>query len=175
MTQAEVEGQCGLKPPMRGRPPPPRSRQRPTPRSIEYALLEIVASRPAWAARLPLDHIDPEKDEGAALLAIANAVEHGEMPAGGFGLVIEFFRGTPHERVLESLAASLAGDESDATALDAVFSDAIGRLGRAAVEREIAALTAAAQHGLTSEERLRLTRLLQAKREAGLAEGGTLL
>jgi DNA primase len=163
MTQAEVEGQCGLKPPMRGRPPPPKMRQRPTPRAIEHALLEIVARRPEWSARLPLDLIDSTLIEGAALLAIAHATEHGELPAGGFGILLEFFRGSEHEKILSILAATLAEEEDDSASLETVFNDAINRLRSAAERREIDALKDRAKHGLSAEERLRLTALLARK------------
>jgi DNA primase len=162
MTQAEVEAQCGLKPPMRGRPPPPM-RKRPTPRSIDHALLEIVARRPEWSARVPLDLIDSDQVEGAALLAIAHATEHGEIPAGGFCLLLEFFRGSIHEPVFSALAANLAEEDDNSESLDAVFTDALDRLRAAAVGREIAALTARAKHGLSAVERQRLTQLLAQK------------
>jgi len=67
LTQPEVEAECNLKPPTRGRPPPPKSRHRPTPSSIEYKLLEVVFHRAEWAASLPLELIDRERPEGAAL------------------------------------------------------------------------------------------------------------
>jgi DNA primase len=167
MAQNEVEAQCGLKPLTRGRPAPPKMRNRPAARSIEYALLEIVARIPGWAARLPLDLIDRERSEGAALLAIADAIDHGELPAGGFGLLLEYFRGSPHEVILASVAPGLAEQESDSAPLDAVFSDAVARLQQAAVAREIEALTNQARTGLNASERTRLTELLS-KKQAGL-------
>jgi DNA primase len=142
-------------------------RNRPAARSIEYALLEIVARIPGWAARLPLDLIDRERSEGAALLAIADAIDHGELPAGGFGLLLEYFRGSPHEVILASVAPGLAEQESDSAPLDAVFSDAVARLQQAAVAREIEALTNQARTGLNASERTRLTELLS-KKQAGL-------
>ncbi len=162
MTQAEVEAQCGLKPPMRGRPPSPM-RKRPTPRSIDHALLEIIARRPEWSARVPLELIDSEQLEGAALLAIAHATDHGEMPAGGFGVLLEFFRGSIHEPVFSALAASLAEEDDNSESLDEVFTDALDRLRAAAVGREIKALTARAKQGLSTAERQRLTELLAQK------------
>ena len=163
MAQNEVEAQCGLKPLTRGRPAPPKMRNRPAARSIEYALLEIVARIPGWAARLPLDLIDRERSEGAALFAIADAIDHGDLPAGGFGLLLEYFRGSAHETVLATVAPGLAEQESDATPLDAVFSDAVARLQQAAVAREIESLTSKARTGLSAGERTRLTELLSKK------------
>jgi DNA primase len=163
MAQNEVEAQCGLKPLTRGRPAPPKMRNRPAARSIEYALLEIVARIPNWAARLPLDLIDRERSEGAALLAIADAIDHGDLPAGGFGLLLEYFRGSPHEAILATVAPGLAEQESDSAPLDAVFSDAVARLQQAAVAREIELLTSKARTGLDANERTRLTELLSKK------------
>jgi DNA primase len=168
LTAAEVEVQCGLKPMMRGRPPPPKARQRATARSIEYALLEIVVQKPEWSARLATELIDGERPEGAALLAIAKATETGQLPAGGFGMLLEFFRGTRHEALLGELSASFAeqNNSPDAQgALEEVFSDAVGRMRQAAISREIEILTSRARHGLSPEDRRRLTELLGSKRD----------
>lgn len=81
LTQAEVETQCGLKPAAR----PSRAAENaiaPTPSSVEYKLLQIVLHKPEWAARLPLELINVERPEGQALSAIADAIDHGELPAG---------------------------------------------------------------------------------------------
>jgi DNA primase len=163
LSQAEVEAECGLKPLARARYSPPPSRQRQAPSSIEYKLLQIIAPRPEWAARIPLELIDDTRPEGAALRAIADAVEHAELPAGGFGMVFEHFRGSPHESLLGNLAPALTDESADAGIDESVLGDAIGRLRRAAVEREIEALKERARHGLSTEERMRLTRLLAQK------------
>ena len=165
LTQVEVETQCDLKPAARGRPAPPRTKQRPTPSSVEYKLLQIVLHKPEWAARLPLDLIDRERAEGEALNAIADAIEHGELPAGGFGLLLEFFRATPHEALVSGIAANMV-ESVDLGALEAMFNDSVAHLRHGALTAEIERLTARARQGLSAEERQRLAELLAKKRPA---------
>jgi DNA primase len=171
LTQAEVETQCDLKPAARGRPAPPRTRQRPTPSSVEYKLLQIVLHKPEWAARLPLELIDRERVEGEALNAIADAIEHGELPAGGFGLLLEFFRNTPHEALIASIASNMV-DEADFGTLEHVFNDSVAYLRQAANEAEFKRLNARAAD-LSAEERQRLVELLAKKRPGPPSTGGT--
>jgi DNA primase len=90
-------------------------------------LLEILLHKPEWAARLPWNLIDPELIESSALAAIADAIEHGELPSGGFGLMLEFFRGSPHEALIAEVVGGMA-DEIDLGALETVFNDAIAHL-----------------------------------------------
>jgi DNA primase len=172
LTQAEVETQCDLKPASRGRPAPPRTRQRPTPSSVEYKLLQIVLHKPEWAARLPLELIDRERMEGEALSAIADAIDHGELPAGGFGLLLEFFRNTPHEALIAGIAANMV-EEVDFSAMEGMFNDSIVRLRHTALTAEIEQLTARAKQGLSAEERKRLAELLAKKRPAGSSTTGS--
>ena len=172
LTQAEVETQCGLKPAARGRPAPPRTRQRPTPSSVEYKLLQIVLHKPEWAARLPLELINVERPEGQALSAIADAIDHGEMPAGGFGLMLEFFRNTPHEALIAAIAANMV-EEVDLGALEAMFNDSVVRLRHTALTAEIERLTARARQGLSPEERQRLAELLAKKRPGAPSTSGS--
>ena len=171
LTQAEVETQCNLKPAARGRPAPPRTRQRPAPSSVEYKLLQIVLHKPEWAARLPLELIDRERVEGEALGAIADAIDHGELPAGGFGLLLEFFRNTPHEALIAGIAAHMVAEE-DPGALEEVFNDSIARLRHTALTAEIEQLTARARQGLDPQERQRLAELLAKKRPGPSTAGG---
>jgi DNA primase len=171
LTQAEVEAQCDLKPAARGRPAPPRTRQRPAPSSVEYKLLQIVLHKPEWAARLPLELINVERPEGQALSAIADAIDHGEMPAGGFGLLLEFFRDTPHEAMIATIAANMV-EEVDLGALEAMFNDSIVRLRHTALTAEIEQLTARARQGLNPEERQRLAELLARKRPGSASKSG---
>jgi DNA primase len=170
VSQAEVEAQCGLKPLARSRYAPAQMKQRPVPSSVEHKLLEILLHKPEWAARLPLDLIDPELIESAALTAIADAIEHGELPSGGFGLMLEFFRGTPHEALIAEIVASMV-DEVDLGALEAVFNDSIAHLRQVVISSEIKRLSDRAKAGLSPEERQRLTELLSQKRSAGPAAG----
>ncbi|MDD5250056.1 MAG: DNA primase [Rhodocyclaceae bacterium] len=155
MTQAEVEDQCGIKPPTRGRPPPPRPRHRTVAMTLEHALLEPVLYKPERAARIPLERVSAEDPQGALLHAIADRVDHGELPAGGIGMLIESFRGTPHEATLSSLAPLMAQDEPDPGELEAVFVDALERLREKDLTREIAALNQKARAGSVTPEELR--------------------
>jgi hypothetical protein len=125
-------------------------KQRPVPSSIEYKLLQIVLHKPEWAGRLPLELIDRERVEGDALHAIANAIEHGELPAGGFGMLLEFFRATPHEALIAAIAANMT-EEVDLAALEGVFNDSIVRLRHTAITAEIEQLTARARQGLNQD------------------------
>jgi DNA primase len=163
LTQAEVEAQCELKPLARARYAPP-SRGRLSARTIEHALLEIVLHKPEWSVRLPLERIDRELPEGNLLHAIADAMEHGELPRGGAGLLLEFFRGHPHEELLASMIGNLATEQVADADLEAVLNDAVDRLHSTGLKQEIDALTAKArQGGLNTEERQRLAQLLSQK------------
>ncbi len=173
LAQAEVETQCDLKPAARGRAAPPRTRQRPTPSSVEFKLLQVVLHRPEWAARLPLELIDRERAEGQALNAIADAIDHGELPAGGFGLLLEFFRNTPHESLLAGIAANMV-EEVDLGDLEAVFNDCVAHLRQSALTVEITRLsTRAREGGLDPDERQRLSELLARKRSSAPSTGGS--
>lgn len=163
LTQAEVEAQCGIKPLARGRPPPP-----PRSRKIEISqvrtLFKAVLRRPERAARLPLELIDGEQREGAALNAIADAMDHGELPAGNVGLLLEYFRGGPHEAVIAEYAGAAAEDLVDEGEEEAEFGDTIARLRQAALKAEIDGLTAKARDGsITPEEKRHLAELLTQK------------
>jgi len=171
LSQAEVEAQCGLVPLARSRYTPAQMKQRPVPSSIEYKLLQILLHKPEWAANLPLDLIDRERAEGGALVAIADAIEHGALPAGGFGLLLEFFRNTPHESLIAGIAANMV-EEVDLGALEAMFNDSVSRLRHAALTAEIEQLTARARQGLSPDERKRLTELLARKRPSPTSTGG---
>ncbi|MCK9387934.1 MAG: DNA primase [Sulfuritalea sp.] len=166
VSQAEVEAQCGLKPLARSRYAPAQMKQRPVPSSIEYKLLQIVLHKPEWAARLPLELIDRERVEGEALSAIADAIDHGELPAGGFGLLLEFFRNTPYESLIAAIAANMV-EEVDLGALETVFNDCVAHLRQATLTAEVERLNARANEGgLNQEEKRRLTELLAKKRPA---------
>jgi DNA primase len=164
ISQAEIEAQCNLKPLARTRFGTPGTRTRPRPSTVEFKLLELIAPRPEWAARVPLDLIDGQLPEGAALLAIAELVTHGQLPAGGYGLLLETLRGSAHESIVASLSEGMtSNDNAEAEAAENVLNDAISHLQQSRLGLEIEALTARARHGLTSDERARLTRLLAHK------------
>jgi DNA primase len=176
MTQAEVEAQCGLKPLARGRPAPPKSRNRAPAQSLDRQLLELVIRRPERAARLPWEQIPTETAEGQALRAIADAFEHGELTSGekGLGQLLEHFRGSSHENIIGTLAATLAED-ADEGELETVFSDALGRLRHSGLSQEIAALSARARGGgLTATEQEHMKELLSQKSRgtAASSKGG---
>ena len=166
VSQAEVEAQCGLKPLARTRYATPASKQRPAPSSVERKLLGILLHKPEWAARLPLELLNDELIESSALAVIADAIAHGELPAGGFGLMLEFFRASPHEALISEVVAGMA-DDMEPAALETVFNDAIAHLRQVAITIEIKRLSDRAKAGLSSEERQQLTELLARKRAMG--------
>ncbi|MDX9993957.1 MAG: DNA primase [Rhodocyclaceae bacterium] len=165
LAQAELEAQCGLKPLARSRAAPIAAQLRPAPRAIERTLLATVLRRPERAARLPLDLISMETAEGAALAAVADAVERAVLPTGNLGLLLEHFRDSPHEELIVSLAKQIETDAGDEGEQEAVFTDAIERLQAQALRRRIDELTARARAGiLSAEERQTLASLLARKR-----------
>ncbi|RLJ67879.1 DNA primase [Sulfurisoma sediminicola] len=174
LTQAEVEAQCGIKPLARGfggRQAPPKPRGRAPARQLEHQLLELVIRRPERSAHLPLGQIAADTAEGHALHAIATAFEHGEIAAGGVGALLEHFRGSPHEAIIGTLAATLAEDV-DEGALEEVFRDTLDRLRQSGLAQEIAALSAKARSSeLNGAERDRLRELLTRKSQAGERAG----
>ena len=164
LSQAEVEVQCGLKPLTFSRRPAPRSAQRPASRSIEHRLLENVLQRPERAARLPLDLIADEQPEGAALRAIAEAVDHGLIAQGGVGQLLEHFRGSAHESTLAHFVGMLTVDEFDEAAMEDEFADALERLRYANLTKSISELSQKERtSGLSAEERQRYAALLAQK------------
>lgn len=174
ISQTEVEAQCELKPLTRSRYAPAQMKQRPVPSTIEHKLLKIVLHKPAWAAQLPLDLISREQPAGAALHVIAQAMAHGELVAAGFGVMVEFFRGTAHESLISAMTTT-SEEELDLAALEAIFNDTITYLQHIQLTVEIEKLTAKARQGLSLEERQRLTDLLAKKRSVPLAATDTLL
>ncbi|HTJ97453.1 MAG TPA: DNA primase [Rhodocyclaceae bacterium] len=163
-SQAELEGQYKIKPMAApSRRPPPAPRSRPSARPLDHTLLEIILQQPTWATRLPLELIPNNTQEGAVLHAIADALEHGDLPAGGIGLLLEHFRNSPHEEVIARFASQMAED-LDVSELEQVLNDSVEHIRNAGVGQEIAVLTERARNGgLSPEERQRLTALLQRK------------
>ena len=170
LSQAELEAQCGLKPLARARYAPAQMQHRPAPHSIEHQLLELVLRRAERAGRLPWDRISLDSAEGQALRAIADAFEHGKLPAGGTGQLLEYLRDSPHEALIAGMATTLSED-ADEGALEAVFNDTLGRLRQSGLAAEIAALSARARvAALSPAERDRLKDLLTRKAQGA---GGT--
>lgn len=142
------------------------------PASLVHRLLRLVLRHPAWCAALPLQLI-PEGDADAdALRAIADAVEHGELPAGGLGTALEFFRDTEHEPVLAGVARELAAESVEDAALESELNDIIDQLKRAGIHQEIASLSARARgNDLSADERRRLAELLAEKQRLAPTSG----
>ncbi len=170
LSQAEVEAQCGLRTILPGgRPAPPRAGRRPQARSIEHRLLENVLHRPERAARIPLELIAGVHPEGAALRAIADAVDHGALPSGGIGQLLEHFRGSEHEATLSLFAGALTADEFDEASMEEEFNDALERLRHTGLTKLISELSQKERSGgLSAEERLRLAALLAQKTAAAV-------
>jgi DNA primase len=165
ISPAEVESLCGLKSPARGRPAPPKNRLRPAPHALERTLLVTVLRRPERAARLPLDLIAQDNAEGAALLAVADAIEHAALPAGNLGLLIEYFRGSPHEEVIALVSGQIEESAGEEGEQEAVFIDTIERLRAQSLKLQIEDLNAKARQGVLSPaERQSLADLLARKR-----------
>ena len=166
-SQAELEARYELKPMLPpSRRPPPAPRSRPSARPIEHTLLEIVLQQPTWASRVPLELIPDKSPEAAVLHAIANQLEHGELPAGGVGMLLEHFRNSPHEAVIARFAGHLA-EEIDVAELEAVLNDAVERIRNTGLADEISALTAQARNGgLDAADQQRLMDLLRRKSSA---------
>jgi DNA primase len=165
LSQAELEAQCGLKSLLRSRYAPPQNSMRPAPNSMEHTLLLTVLSRPERAARLPIDLIARDTPEGEALVAVAEAMEHAALPAGKLGLLIEYFRGSPHEEIIATLATRIEAGAEDEGEQEEVFVDTIERLHDRALSRRIDELNALARVGtLSAEEMQTLSSLLARKR-----------
>ncbi len=165
LSQTELEAQCGLKSLSRSRYAPPQAGARPAPNAMEHTLLLTVLSRPERAARLPIDLLARDTPEGAALLAVAEAMEHGALPAGKLGLLIEHFRGSPHEQIIAALSARLEAGMEDDGEQETVFVDTIERLRDRELTRRIDELNAQARvAALTPEEMQTLSKLLARKR-----------
>ncbi len=173
MAPAEVAELFGLKPLARA----PRAAVA-VPRrrvSLTRRILRIVLQKPEWSAGVPVELLPAGEPEAALLGAIASAFDRGELPAGRLDAVIEYFRGSAHEAVLESVYQELAAERNDEDSIEAVFTDAVDQLRRHALARDIAALNAKERAGgLSGEERHRLCDLLARKQglAATRAEGG---
>ncbi|MBU0752404.1 MAG: DNA primase [Gammaproteobacteria bacterium] len=168
LSQAEVEAQCGLKPLARTRYAPAQMQHRRAPNSIEHQLLELVLRRPERAGRLPWDSVSLDSAEGQALRAIAEAFEHGELPAHGVGQLLERFRGSPHEALIAGIATTLT-DDMDEGALETVFTDILDRLRQSGLAQEIAALSAKARVAALNPDELDRLKALLTRKTRGAA------
>jgi DNA primase len=168
LSQAEMEAQCGLKPLARNWRGGVPSRSRTIAVSQARVLLRAVLHQPARSARLPLELIGRETPEELALHAIAEAMDHGDLPAGAGSVgLLEFFRGSPHEAVLSMESAALL-EEVDESVEETVFNDTLEKLRVKTITAEVDALSAKARAGaLSPEEQGRYRDLLAAKAAAG--------
>jgi DNA primase len=137
-SQAEIESACGLQSLTRKAAPAKAPRGAPAP--MARKLLRVIVQQPGLAARLPAELIPPDHAETGALSALVTAVADGGLSGEGFGMVLEHFRGTPHEALISEILGELVEQEFDEESIEAVFNDTVGRLRQAGIQREIEAL-----------------------------------
>ncbi len=152
----------------RSAPPPRGALRRKTPSTIE-TLLRLILQHPQWAARLPIDLLPDDSDEGRALIALVDLVSLGEpIPDGGLGALVERFRGTPHGRTFVRIAAEQMDEEFDESVVETLFEDMLRKLQANAIKDDIRhLLEKERQEGLSATERHRLAELLLQQRKPG--------
>jgi DNA primase len=161
-SQAEIESLCEL--PAVVRKAAPARSPRGTPPPLARKLLRLIVQQPTLAARLPADLIPGGHAETEALDALIAAVADGALAGEGFGMVLEHFRGTPHEGLISAILGELVEQEFDEESIEAVFADTVGCLRQAGIRSEIEALNAKNKSvGLAPEEVRRLQQLLAQK------------
>ena len=137
---------------------------RSAPATIERKLLKMLIKSPMLAARLPAELISDGIPEADVLNALIAAVGDGSFSGEGFGMVLEHFRGTPHEGLISEILGELVEQEFDEESIEAVFADTVERLRQAGIRNEIDALNAKHKSvGLAPEEVRRLQQLLTQK------------
>ncbi|MBL8472290.1 MAG: DNA primase [Rhodocyclaceae bacterium] len=164
----EIEQACQL-PALAARPAEaPRRAPRRKPPSAERKLLGIILKHPTWAARLPPDLPPGDSDEWQAVAAIANLIDHGELPAGGFGALVEALRDTPHQAVVSALGGELLLDNADEADMEQEFDDTLEFLRARLVTREIERyINISRERRLDGEEQREFSRLLAEKQKSG--------
>ena len=124
----------------------------------------MLIKSPMLAARLPTELITKGVPETEALDALIAAVADGGLSGEGLGMVLEHFRGTPHESLISEILGELVDEEFDEESIEAVFADTVERLRQAGIRNEIEALNAKNKSvGLAAEEVRRLQQLLVQK------------
>lgn len=149
----------------------PRRRQPPA--SPVYLLLRLVLQRPILAARIPIGIISAATPEGAALIALIDMVEMGDIHhESTLAQLSVHFRRTPHAAVFDRISAELLeNDDIDETTAETLFEDTIRRLGELALRDEIHALKERARTTkLSPEEQQHLLRLLKRKSAAASSD-----
>ncbi len=161
-SQAEIESLCELPAVVRRAAPTRTPRGAPSP--LARKLLRIIVQQPALGARLPTGLIPDSQPESDALCAMVVAVTDGYLSGKGLGMVLEHFRGTPHERLISEVLGELVEQEFDEESIEAVFADTVERLRQARVRSEIDALNAKHKSvGLAPDEIRHLQELLMQK------------
>jgi DNA primase len=161
-SQAEIESLCGLPAVVRKAVPARTPRGAPSP--IARKLLRLVVQQPSLAARLSPGLIPAGHAETESLNALITAVADGGLAGEGYGMVLEHFRGTPHEGLISEILGELVEQEFDEESVEAVFADTVERLREAGIRSEIDTLNAKnKQVGLAPEEVRRLQQLLAQK------------
>ena len=161
---AELESLFGLKPLARRDRTSAAAPRRNT--SLTRRVLRIVLQKPEWSACIPVELLPVGDPEADALRTITHAFDHGELPAGRLDMVVEYFRGGPHESLLDAVYRELEGERTDEGSMEAVFVDAMDRLRRHGLSREIAALNEKEKvAGLSADERRQLAQLLMQKQK----------
>ena len=161
-SQAEIESLCEL--PAVVRKPALARSPRGAPAPLARKLLRLIVQQPDLAARLPADLIPDGHAETDTLGALIAAVAEGSLSGEGFGMVLEHFRGTPHEGLISEILGELVEQEFDDESIDSVFTDTVERLRQAGIRGEIDALNAKGKSvGLAPEEMRRLLQLLARK------------
>ncbi|MCL2162114.1 MAG: DNA primase [Betaproteobacteria bacterium] len=169
MTQDEVEQalgfarrtDAGVTHSAYGSRQPPLTRR--SPPSTTSTLLRLVLQHPALAARLPINLIPDNTDEGRALIAIIDLVELGESVTG-LGALSERFRDTPHGDTLNRIATNLIETEFDPSAIEPLFEDTLRKLKASAIAQEISELGEHMRAGtLSSSGQRHLADLLKEK------------
>lgn len=161
-SQGEIESLCGLPAMVRKGERARTPRGAPSP--IARKLLRVIVQHPELAARLSADLIPDGHAETEALNALIEAVTAGGLAGEGFGMVLEHFRGTPHEGLISEILGELVEQEFDEESIEAVFADTVERLKQAGIRSQIEALNAKNKSvGLAPEEVSRLQQLLAQK------------
>ncbi|MBE0614422.1 MAG: DNA primase [Burkholderiales bacterium] len=140
MTQQEVERLYDLRrsAPAQGgwqRPAPPKV-ARAAVKSFELRLLECVLVKPALASELSADIIRGENPEAKALLALAEYA-HGNPDASSEIMLIDHFRGSPHETLLKQVRSELMVLALSTEQAEGEFRDALPRLERQRVHEQL--------------------------------------
>ncbi len=178
LSQQELEQSYGIassrpREPNRGgrthqrRPHPNGSRHRIAPPGPVSTLLRIVLLHPHLVGRIRSDGIPHDSPASRALLALIDADGLGELPTrGGVGALVERFRGTEHEAVIEAFATETDENLFDTASIETLFADTLHKLHDRVLEEEFSHLQKklASNGRLSTEELQRYGELLRERR-----------